>query len=209
MPFCSATCAIAVLWPESKAPTSSWAPSLISFSARERATSTLVSVSAFMIASSGRPSSLKIAGATSAPRLQSCPMLACAPEVGSSRPTFSGALWARTMLKGAVPASSAAAPAPAAKPRRLMPARADVIDGRRVIDGPPGMPDEGGASGPRTLISLIRLLFNPRCNGPLLGPFVAGAAETAFARCGDALSVVSKEIADQDNRCRQQQYLRL
>jgi len=52
-------------------------------------------------------------------------------------------------------------------------------------------------------------LFNPRCNGPLLGPFVAGAAETAFARCGDALSVVSKEIVDQDNRCRQQQYLRL
>ena len=59
MPFCSATCAIAVLWPESKAPTSSCAPSAISFSARARATSTLVSVSAFMICRSGRPRSLR------------------------------------------------------------------------------------------------------------------------------------------------------
>ena len=59
MPFCSATCAIAVLCPESKAPISSCAPSAISFSARERATSTLVSVSAFMICRSGRPSVLQ------------------------------------------------------------------------------------------------------------------------------------------------------
>ena len=40
MPFCSATWAIAVVWPESKAPTRSCAPSLISFSARARAVST-------------------------------------------------------------------------------------------------------------------------------------------------------------------------
>ena len=40
MPFCSATWAMAVVCPESKAPTRSWAPSLISFSARERAVST-------------------------------------------------------------------------------------------------------------------------------------------------------------------------
>ena len=40
MPFCSATWAIAVVWPESKAPIRSWAPSLISRSARARAVST-------------------------------------------------------------------------------------------------------------------------------------------------------------------------
>ena len=40
MPFCSATWAIAVVWPELKAPTRSCAPSLISFSARARAVST-------------------------------------------------------------------------------------------------------------------------------------------------------------------------
>ena len=62
MPFCSATCAIAVLWPESKAPTSSCAPSPISFSARERATSTLVSVSAFMICELGQAEVLEDAG---------------------------------------------------------------------------------------------------------------------------------------------------
>ena len=60
--------AIAVDCPESKAPTSSCAPSLMSFSARARATSTLVSVSAFITVSSGRPSCLKIAGASSTPR---------------------------------------------------------------------------------------------------------------------------------------------
>ena len=91
MPFCSATWAIAVVWPESKAPTRSCAPSLISFSARARATSTLVSVSAFMIARSGRPRSLKIAVRDLDAALAVLPMLACAPERGSSTPTFSGA----------------------------------------------------------------------------------------------------------------------
>ena len=61
MPFCSATCAMAELCPESKAPIRSCAPSPISFSARERATSTLDSVSAFMICSDGSPRSFKIA----------------------------------------------------------------------------------------------------------------------------------------------------
>src|SRR6516165_8116710 len=138
MPFCSATCAIAEVWPESKAPTSSCAPSLISFSARARANSTLVSVSAFIIANSGRPSSLKIAGAISTPRWQSCPMPACAPERGSSTPTFNAPAWARAMRNGALPASRPPAAAPAAKLRREMPARARFGE-MWVIAGPPGV----------------------------------------------------------------------
>src|SRR3972149_3229818 len=109
MPFCSATCAIAVLWPESKAPTRSCAPSLISFSARARATSTLVSVSAFMIARSGRPRLFRIAGASSTPRWQSWPMLAWAPERGSRTPTFRGPPCAPTI--DGRPRSVVAAPA--------------------------------------------------------------------------------------------------
>src|SRR3974390_2376425 len=138
MPFCSATWAMAVLWPESKAPTRSCAPSLISFSARPRATSTLVSVSAFMMASSGRLSSLKIAGAISTPRWQSCPMPACAPERGSSTPTFNAPAWARAIRNGALPASRQPAAAPAAKLRREMPARA-CFGEMWVIAGPPGV----------------------------------------------------------------------
>src|SRR5262249_28092877 len=135
--LCSATCAIAVVWPESKAPTRSCAPSLISFSARARATSTLVSVSAFMIASSGRPSSLKIGGASSTPRWQSWPMPACAPERGSRTPTFSGPPCARAKSSGALAASNPAAPAPAAKLRRVT--RAELAGDVRVICGPPSM----------------------------------------------------------------------
>ena len=64
-------CAIAVDWPESKAPTSSWAPSLIRRSARLRATSTLDSVSPLMIWSCGRPRSRRMPPAISTPRWQS------------------------------------------------------------------------------------------------------------------------------------------
>ena len=68
-----------------------------------------------MIVSSGRPIDLRIAGAMSTPRWQSWPMPAWKPERGNSTPTFSGPPWARTMLKGAVPATKPAAPTPAAK----------------------------------------------------------------------------------------------
>ena len=111
MPFCSATWAIAVVWPESKAPIRSCAPSLISFSARARAVSTLDSVSAFMTARSGRPRSLRIGGASSTPRWQSRPIRACKPERGNKTPTFNEPPWARTIagsenIEAAVLASS-------------------------------------------------------------------------------------------------------
>ena len=57
---------------------------------------------------------------------------------GSSTPTLSGPLCARTMLNGAVPASKPAAPAPAAKLRRVTPERAELLGDLRVIRAPPG-----------------------------------------------------------------------
>src|SRR5882672_7183283 len=165
MPFCSATCAIAVEAPESKAPVSSWAPSAISFSARERATSTLVSVSAFMICSSGRPSSLRMPLVISTPRRQSWPMPACTPERGSSTPTLSGPFCARTMLNGAVPATIPAAPKPAVKLRRLSRAAFDFA--LRVISSPPCKParlcadDAGFAPVLTSAKSLIRRTARP------------------------------------------------
>src|SRR5690606_12067056 len=93
---CSATCAIAAAAPESNGPTSTCAPSLISFSARERATSTLVSVSAFISSMSTPYMSRISAGEMSAPSWHDWPMNACTPERGSSTPTFSFFGWART-----------------------------------------------------------------------------------------------------------------
>jgi hypothetical protein len=90
MPFCSATCAIAVDWPESKAPTRSWAPSLISFSACARHLHVGLGVGVHDL-QLGQPRSLRIGPAMSTPRWQSWPMPACAPERGSSTPTFSAA----------------------------------------------------------------------------------------------------------------------
>ena len=62
----------------------------------------------------------------STPRWQSWPMPACTPERGSSTPTFKPAPWARPMLNGLVPASTPAAPMPAANVRRDRPAWARV-----------------------------------------------------------------------------------
>ena len=50
-------------------------------------------------------------------------MPAWAPERGNSTPTFKAAPWARTMLKGEVPATIALAATPALKARRLTRAR--------------------------------------------------------------------------------------
>ena len=112
---CSATCAIAPAAPESKGPTSTWAPSLISFSARERATSTLVSVSAFISSTSTPNISRSGPGAMSAPSWQDCPMKACVPERGSSTPTLSFFGWARTIAGAARAAEPATADAAAAR----------------------------------------------------------------------------------------------
>src|SRR6266702_2909505 len=65
---------------------------------------------AFMNASSPSPISFRIGLVSSTPRKQSCPMPACAPERGSSTPTFSGPPCARTIAGAArstlaVPAS--------------------------------------------------------------------------------------------------------
>ena len=118
MPFCSATWAIAVDCPESKAPTSSCAPSLISRSARERATSALDSVSPFMMARSGSPRSLRMPAVISTPRWQSWPMPACTPERGSSTPTFRPRALGAADAERAGPGEQPAAPAPAANVRR-------------------------------------------------------------------------------------------
>src|SRR5580765_4134064 len=58
-------------------------------------------------------------------------MLACGPDSGNMTPTFSGAPCARPMLNGAVPARIVAAPAPAAKLRRLT--RVEAVGDLRVI----------------------------------------------------------------------------
>src|SRR6185503_8234071 len=100
MPRCSATCAIAALWPESKAPTSTLAPSWIRRSARVRAVSALLSVSAFMISMSTPSTCLSTAGAISAPFWQDWPISACTPERGSSTPTLSLCACALTMPNG-------------------------------------------------------------------------------------------------------------
>jgi hypothetical protein len=72
----------------------------------------LVSVSAFMIANSGNPNSLKMAGAISTPRWQSCPMPACAPERGRSYADRAPALRARQVeRRGAGEQPAALAPA--------------------------------------------------------------------------------------------------
>src|SRR5690606_23637414 len=94
---CSATCAMAAVGPESNAPTRTCAPSSISFSARDRATSTLDSMSAFISSMSTPDMSRSIPGAMSAPRWHDWPMKASAPERGSSTPTFSLFDWARTI----------------------------------------------------------------------------------------------------------------
>src|SRR5579859_998639 len=113
-PRCSQTWATAMVWAESKAPTSTWAPSAISFSARVRAVSMLVSVSA-TVSSIGRPSCASTPVLTSAPRLQLCPSRARAPDSGSSRPTFKGAAADRRRA-----GAKTAAVAPATIWRRLI-----------------------------------------------------------------------------------------
>ena len=82
-----------------------------------------------MIASSGRPMDLRIAGAMSTPRWQSWPMPASKPERGSSTPTFSGPLCARTIAGAAMAAAVTAAPA--SRRRRV------VGSGVRVMANPP------------------------------------------------------------------------
>jgi hypothetical protein len=64
------------------------------------------------------------------------------------------------MLNGAVPASNPAAPAPAAKLRRVTPARADFVGDLRVIELLPGYGDQPSRA-------LFLLLFIVTCNGPL------------------------------------------
>src|SRR5260221_14372156 len=100
MPRCSATCAIAALWPESKAPTSTLAPSWVRRSARVRAVSALLSVSAFRISMSTPSTCLSTAGAMSAPFWQDWPISACTPERGSSTPTLSFCACASAMPNG-------------------------------------------------------------------------------------------------------------
>src|SRR5262249_12859789 len=73
----------------------------------------------FMIWSGGMPSSFKRPAAMSTPRWQSCPIPACAPERGSSTPTFNVASCARRILNGAIPATTLA-PSPAVTVRRVV-----------------------------------------------------------------------------------------
>jgi hypothetical protein len=63
------------------------------------------------------------------------------------------------MLNGAVPASNPAAPAPAAKLRRVTPARAGFVGDLRIIEFLPGYGDQPSRA-------LFLLLFNARSNGP-------------------------------------------
>src|SRR5215831_10714026 len=60
-------------------------------------------------------------------------MLACAPESGSRTPTFSGPPCARAKSSGALATSNPAAPAPAAKLRRVM----EFVGDARVMCGSP------------------------------------------------------------------------
>ena len=120
MPFCSATWAMAAAAPESNGPTSTFAPSWISRSARLRAVSTLVSVSAFISSMSTPSICLMIPGAMSAPNWQDWPMKAWVPDRGSSTPTlslFACALAAR--ISDPLETMAAVAPRPATK--RLRP----------------------------------------------------------------------------------------
>src|SRR3954470_23784704 len=93
----------------------------------------------------------------SAPRLQDWPIPACTPDSGRITPIFSGPPCARTMLNGAVPASNPA-PAPAAKLRRVTPARAGFVGDLRIIEVLPGYGDQPSRA-------LFLLLFNARSNG--------------------------------------------
>ena len=183
MPFCSATWAIAVVWPESKAPTRSWAPSLISFSARARATSTLVSVSAFMIASSGKPRSLKIA------RREIDAALAVLPDAGlragrrqQDADLERAALRARDVERrgageqtGGARAGGEAAAGDARARERI----------ERFTDHVKSSSSEIRRSAVACQISLIRLFFNPRCNGPSSGP--SSREVPVVQSAGDAL----------------------
>src|SRR5258705_11901931 len=99
-------------------------------------------------------------------------MLACGPDRGNMTPTFSGAPCARPMLNGAVPVSTAAAPAPAAKLRRLTPARAEMVVDLRLIRVLPRCGDDT-AIGRRVALFLI---VQRRMQWPLIGLFVAGLA---------------------------------
>src|SRR4029077_12923869 len=119
---------------ESNAPTSNCAPSLISFSARARAVSTLDSVSASMIVSAGRLSDFSIAGATSTPRWQSWPMPASKPERGNSTPTLSGACSARRSEGAAKTAAAAAVPAKRSRRLGLKGTRSmEILPGRLLF----------------------------------------------------------------------------
>jgi len=118
---CSATCAMAAVGPESKAPISTCAPSSTSFSARERATSTFDSMSAFISSTSTPYISRSRAGEMSAPRWHDWPMKASAPDRGSSTPTFSFFGCARTI------AGAASAPAPVTTAARLKSRRVNPV----------------------------------------------------------------------------------
>src|SRR5215831_4174819 len=116
-------------------------------------------------------------------------MLACAPDNGNMTPTFSGAPCAWPMLNGEVPATIATAPAPAAKPRRLTPARAGVVCDLRIMRVLPGC-GSARRSGRRVPPSLM---VQREMQWPLVGLFVAGARPKL------------RTIVVHDNRCRQQQ----
>ena len=106
-------------WPESKAPTRSCAPSLISFSAGVRAICGSDSVSPFMIWSGGRPSCLRMPGRSRRRAGNPGRCRPARPSAAAARRPSAAAPCARTMLNGAVPATRPAAPRPAAKVRRV------------------------------------------------------------------------------------------
>src|ERR1700687_3121989 len=108
-------------------------------------------------------------------------MLAWAPDSGSSTPTFKGAPCARTMRNGAVPASNPAAPAPAAKLRRLKPARAEVVGDLRIIRVPPRYGDDAGIGrrAPHVPYSSIQDAMGTRARSAKVG--TGFASERALA----------------------------
>ena len=181
MPFCSATCAIAVVWPESKAPIRSCAPSLISFSARARAVSTLDSVSAFMIARSGSPRAFRIGGASSTPRWQSRPIKACKPERGNKTPTFSEPPSARTIAG----AESIAAAVLASSVRRFILKGLDDIIGSLPGFNWSGAANASAACDQATRSSLAPLprLTHQRELCPRSRPFVVARASPTQSVC--------------------------
>src|SRR5688572_30430635 len=109
-------------------------------------------------------------------------MLACAPERGSSTPTFSAAPWARTIAGAA--SRDVEATMPALKLRRVR-----LVFGLRFIDFLPVTM--------RLVGSLVLFLrFSARCNALRPRYQVAGGVQSAAQPLGD--------IVDNDNRCRQQ-----